>query len=487
MENWYAEEVISLNSIFIFGGTSEGREISDYLCKLNVEHRLFVATEYGEEVLGLHNARKVAVGRLGVEELKALFYRERPRYIIDATHPYAVDITTNIKKALIASDLLSSYVRVDRNINDGLHNSNIYSENIIYVDSTNSAIEYLEGRDGNILLTTGAKSLLQFCSNADLFERIYARILPGLESLELAKEAGLTGKKIIAMEGPFSAALNEALIREYAIKYLVTKESGNRGGYYEKLEACDITGIEAVVIKKQAEDNGIGVEECKAKLKEYAEEQLEKCGLHKVNGRFTIVGIGVGNTDLITELGLHNIREADIIIAAKRMLEYGKSINENAQFYEEYLPDKVLEICKNNSGKNISILVSGDTGFYSGAVAIKDKLLNEGYEVKLIPGISSISYFASLLGISYSDTSIVSMHGRECDIETILNENRTAFAIVSGYEDVCRIYAALEDKNTVRKMYVGYNLGAIDEKVFEIPNDRIESIPNAGLYVVCVE
>ena len=126
-------------------------------------------------------------------------------------------------------------------------------------NSNNEAIEYLLKTDGNILLTTGSKEISQF---AKLCDRIFARVLPSVDSINACISAGVASKNIIAMQGPFSRNLNEAIIKELHCKYLVTKVSGKSGGFDEKIEACENTGCIPVIILPQSEDVGISLDEC---------------------------------------------------------------------------------------------------------------------------------------------------------------------------------------------------------------------------------
>ena len=81
-----------------------------------------------------------------------------------------------------------------------------------------------------------------------------ARVLPGLESVQLCYDAGLTGKQIIAMQGPFSEQMNRTIIGEYGISALVMKESGKTGGADEKLRAAKAAGISCYVIRRPVEN-----------------------------------------------------------------------------------------------------------------------------------------------------------------------------------------------------------------------------------------
>ena len=108
------------------------------------------------------------------------------------------------------------------------------------------AAQLLQFREGNVLLAIGAKGVSAF-SGLDP-ERLYPRVLPVEESLSACRRAGIPTKNIIAMHGPFSQKLNEAILEQYRIRWMVTKDGGSAGGFGEKVSAAQNTGVSLVVI-----------------------------------------------------------------------------------------------------------------------------------------------------------------------------------------------------------------------------------------------
>ena len=86
----------------------------------------------------------------------------------------------------------------------------------------------LEQTKGNILLTTGSKELSVYASSEKIKNRLYVRVLPGLESLHICMEQGISGKQIIALQGPFSEEMNTAILHQYQIQCMVTKKRQSR-------------------------------------------------------------------------------------------------------------------------------------------------------------------------------------------------------------------------------------------------------------------
>ena len=113
------------------------------------------------------------------------------------------------------------------------------------------AAEYLAGQDGNVLLATGAKELSAFASLDPA--RLYPRVLPTPEGIAACEAAHIPHRNIIAMQGPFSLALNVALMEQFHIQYLVTKDGGAAGGFAEKVQAAAKTGAQLVVLRRPPE------------------------------------------------------------------------------------------------------------------------------------------------------------------------------------------------------------------------------------------
>ena len=229
--------------IVIFGGTTEGRELSGLLANRGAEIVVSVATDYGREEQGIQDGVTVVAGRRGRAEMSELLYGAA--LCVDATHPYAVEASRNIRDA--CRDTRTPYRRLSRE-------ASAVDANAVTVPDAAGAAAYLETTAGNVLLTTGAKELRPY-SVLDP-SRLYARILPTHEGLSACEAAGIPRRNVVAMRGPFSRELNEALIRQYRIAYLVTKDGGSVGGFPEKADAARNTGAVLVVIRRPADCGG---------------------------------------------------------------------------------------------------------------------------------------------------------------------------------------------------------------------------------------
>ena len=188
-------------NVVVFSGTTEGRELSRQLAALGIEVTVSVATPLGQEEQGSTPGVTVRCGRLLPDEMAALL--GDAALCIDATHPYAVEATKNIKAAAEKAGV--EYLRL-------LRPASPLPENCLVFESAKQAAEALAAEEGNLLLATGAKELAQFAAIPP--ERLYPRVLPTLESIAACEAANIPHRNIIAMQGPFSQAMNAALLRE---------------------------------------------------------------------------------------------------------------------------------------------------------------------------------------------------------------------------------------------------------------------------------
>ena len=200
----------------VFSGTTEGRRFSKKLAELGVAVTVCVATPLGAEEQG---------------EMAGI-----------TGHPYAVDATRNIRAAAVQAGV--EYRRL-------LRAQSPLPPGCAVFETAAQAAEYLAGTEGNILLATGAKELAVFAGLEPA--RLYPRVLPTPEGIAACEAANVPHRNIIAMQGPFSLALNKALITQFQIRYLVTKDGGAAGGFAEKVQAAADTGAQLVVLRRPPE------------------------------------------------------------------------------------------------------------------------------------------------------------------------------------------------------------------------------------------
>lgn len=239
--------------ILLFGGTAEGRILAERLSALGAEVTVSVATQVGAEELAGAGGVRVLVGRLDRPGMEALL----PGFdlCVDATHPYAQLATAAIRAACESTG--TPRLRLLRPASP--------IEGAVCVPNCKAAAEFLADRPGNILLTTGSKELSAF-ERLDK-NRLYVRVLPTHDGIAACEGLGLPHSHILALQGPFSQKLNEAMLEQYQIRWLVTKDGGQVGGFGEKLAAARTTGAELVLVCRPP-DEGDGLEKILQQIKE---------------------------------------------------------------------------------------------------------------------------------------------------------------------------------------------------------------------------
>lgn len=507
--------------VVIFGGTSEGRMLSECLCRNKIAHTLCVATDYGEEVLEHSEYAHVLQGRLDTEQMTDLIRREQCFVVVDATHPYAVEVSKNIRKACERTKM--KYLRFLRD-----KESVIDVRSDVLVSSATEAAAYLDGQEGAIFLTTGSKELPAFTAGVHKTERLFVRVLPSAAVVASCRELGLEGKQICAMQGPFSEEMNRALLQQTKAAWLVTKDTGITGGFPEKVRAARSLGVRLVIIRRP-EESGLDYESVLQVLEAVLEQKIEdnelkgmkNVGLenkttepkvvmseaessnrkkHEADDTqvcaqkkrtISCIGIGMGTLDTLTHEAAETIRNADILFGAKRILESVEHmpdlLRDDQERVEEYRSAQIAEYLSTRPNlTRIVILMSGDVGFYSGARLVQDAFPDE--KIDYYCGISSVVYFASKVPTAWQDAKLLSAHGRSLNLLNCVQRYPKIIMIVSGVEDVRAICQELvEAEMTYVHVTVGTNLSYPEETVTSgTPEDFLQA-ETTGLHIMLLE
>ena len=244
--------------IWLIGGTSEGRALIKALANFNVELFVSVATNYGAELIERQDNLTILAERMDLEKMRAFLQEHKPACVIDATHPYATIVTATVQKACALEK--TKYLRLLRPVGE--------AGDYIIAKDFSEAVELLNNLEGNIFLTTGSKNLKDFTGVENYKERIALRVLPMESSLQSALELGYKPANIVCMQGPFSKELNVAILKKFNSKFMVTKDSGEVGGFFEKVTAAQEAGAKLVVIGRTTEEQGESYEEILKYLRE---------------------------------------------------------------------------------------------------------------------------------------------------------------------------------------------------------------------------
>ena len=215
--------------ILIFGGTTEGREIAEYCAEKGITAAVSVATVYGAELLPKSECIKKLVGRLDADGMKKLITELECKAVIDATHPYAEEVTKNIRTACSGTGVhCYRLIRSTEELSDCIKAGNM-----------DELVKILNSSDKKVLSTLGSKELPKLAEVRNFNERIWIRALPVEDVRKICIELGFCEDRLILEKGPFTVEQNVEHIRKSGAELLVTKESGAVGGFPEKLKAAD--------------------------------------------------------------------------------------------------------------------------------------------------------------------------------------------------------------------------------------------------------
>ena len=486
---------------------------------------------------------KVLRGRMDRYQMEEFIRNQGIHLVIDATHPHARLVSEEIQEACGRTG-----VRLERCLRaEGEQNK---ARDWVEVDSIQEAVSFLSSVSGVIFATTGSKELEALCQIPDYQKRVYARVLPTSNVLRKCEKLGITGSHLIAMQGPFSTEMNTLFLRQTKAEWLLTKDSGRAGGFQEKVEAARENGTRVVVIRRPEED-GISLEEAMEVLKKADEgnvgeregrggediereiasakrkkniegvdgENQRKSNVVELKTHLILAGIGMGQPSQMTGEVLRAIRESDALIGAGRMLESAEralqndlliskegkaenrqesaaAVEKETKCYKAYLPDDVIQIVsKHPEWKQAVILYSGDTGFFSGASRMAERLREAGYPFTVYPGTSCVSYLAARLGTHWEDAAIYSAHGRELSVDRVMKRlcdpeeaAKRAFILMGGKNGAGQFCERLTQAGYGNvQVTVGENLSYPEEQIRSGTAEEMKKLEFADLSLMLLE
>ena len=468
--------------VIIFAGTTEGRTISEYLASCKVPVTACVATEYGETLLTENEYLKVHAGRMDQEEIAAFIREKGAELVIDATHPYAAVVSENVAAACEREQV--DYVRLIRG------SSAESVDQAVLVGSVDEAVEYLKKTEGNILATTGSKELFKYTQIPGFEKRVFARVLSTGEVAAACEKLGFVGKNLICMQGPFSEALNIAMLHQFDCKYLVTKETGKAGGFEEKLHAAKAAGATLVLVGRPPEQKGYSYDEVLEMMRirfHLAAASVLEVQPTQAKRKVTLVGIGIGTPEGMTVEAAQVIEKADLLVGADRML--AAAADKHKPTFSAYEPRKIGDYLElHPEYQPIVVLLSGDIGFYSGAKRLYEELEQRDFEVDALCGISSVVYFCGKLRTAWEDVCLLSTHGRSANLVGAVKSHHKTFTLLGKGESVHVLCQELMEYGLAHvTVHIGIQLGYEDEKILSGTPEELLKQSIDGLCVALIE
>ena len=462
-----------MDKILLFAGTTEGRNLAEFLEKNQIPTEVCVATQYGETLLEEGKYLHVHAGRLDETEMEQQIQKQQITLVIDATHPYAVIVSQNIRRA--CSRTGTEYIRLARKETDASWKQEM--EDVTEVASVAEAAAFLAKKEGRIFAAAGSKELSAYQVIPDYQDRVVARVLSTPEAVSECAMLGFSGKNLICMQGPFTEDLNVAMLRQAQASWMVTKESGKAGGFLEKLRAAKKAGAKLVVIKRPGErSEEIEEDQKEENLYAICDEGQIRSLLGKRLGicpkrQLYLVGIGMGNEKNRTVEAEQICQSADLLIGARRMLQSVKT--EGKAVFESYKPDEIdAYLAEHPQYETAAVLLSGDIGFYSGAKKLYDAIERteglEQMEIYPVSGISSVVYFCGKLGVSWENVHLLSLHGRKQNLIDAVKYHEKVFVLCGEKDGIPKICCKLKEYGLGDvKVAVGTDLSYEQERIVQ--------------------
>ena len=445
-----------MRDVLVFSGTTEGRTLARWLASNGVMVHVRVATEYGATVMGDEDSIDVQVGSCGGAEGIASVIREGMfDTVVDATHPYASTVSKHIREGCAAAG--AECIRIARG-SSGLG----YSDDVTAVGSVAEAVDYLMTTEGSILAATGAKEIGEYARIPGYRERVVARVLSTASSVARCAEFGFEGRNLICGQGPFSEETNYAALMQTGAKYMVTKDSGTVGGFEEKVRAARRAGARIVLVRKP-DDDGVSYDEAVRMLSERLGIPMPEAEAPAAKPSVVLIGIGVGS-DGMTLRAAEKLRRADVVIGARRMLDSVDTAGKDT--VEEYRSERIVSFLEGSDYRRAAVLLSGDTGFYSGAKGILERMDRGRFDVEVECGTSSLSYLCARMGTVWQDAFLASAHGRRANLVSICSTHPKVFTLLTDGESVHAMCRELFDHGmNSLKVTVGQDFGMAGERV----------------------
>lgn len=212
-----------MERVLIFGNTKEARDTAATLRRRGRQIVFSVVSEYARSLLPL--GAMCHVGRLDHAEMLDFIRRVNPQRIVDATHPYAVLASQNIRQCADALDIPYERIRFD-------DLENAWRDAVEWADTHEALVAAILREKGNMLLSIDRDPLLPIPLNTDM-RRLYPRVSPTPEAVAQCLALGYPPENVIAMEGPFSRTLTMALFDEKSITSVVVRDATDNSSLHE--------------------------------------------------------------------------------------------------------------------------------------------------------------------------------------------------------------------------------------------------------------
>ena len=200
-----------------------------------------------------------------------------------------------------------------------------------------------------------------------------------------------------------------------------------------------------------------------------------------------ILGTGGGTCDSLTIQAREILAASQAFIGAPRLLAALPPEWEGERHPAAAAGD-ILARLQRLRCSQVAVVFSGDSGFYSGARRLLPLLREQGCDVEVFPGLSSVQLLSARLGRPWQDWRLVSAHGVDCDAVAEVMGGQPVFFLTGGALGPAALCAQLADAGlSALPVTVGENLSCPDEAVIHGTAGELAGRSFAPLSVLLAE
>ena len=435
-----------MSRVMLFAGLNECISLCEKLSKLDVIIDVYAENLEGnypeESNIYIHTGEK-----LTKDYIKAEYDKFEPDVVIDGVHIADVTIHEYIKEVVVSK----KYIKL-KEVKENL--------DVAYCKTMDDVITMVNRTRSNVYFTTGIKDIEKFANIVDSRKRVFLDLPKGNSYLRLAAANGVSLSRINDILDYTEEEL-VGIINDNSIKYIVASDDESLARLKMMYQASKDTNIIMVIVS--ASDGSLDVDEVVSRVK----------AIDAVKQVY-IIGVGVGNPKNMTIEACEAIDKCEVILGSEELIK-GIGID-NKELHYAYSASEIENFVSSHYYNRLAVVTQGDVCLLNGIAEFIKNL--KGYEVRIVQGVSSISYLAARLGIDW--TNCVAVDSRTDNVLKAVAENKGVFVFTDGdTNDVLNLLKNNGFENVAA--CVAERLSFDDEKittgyVYEVANGEYDSL-----------
>lgn len=205
-----------------------------------------------------------------------------------------------------------------------------------------------------------------------------------------------------------------------------------------------------------------------------------------LGGKLWGVGVGPGDPELLTLKAVRILREADTVVIpdsgkadktamqivaayleGKNLLYAAAPMVRDQAVLERAYTDNANQICALlDQGKQVAFITLGDPTIYSTYIYVHKKILDQGYDAEIVPGIPSFCAAAARLNMALCEGAeplliLPASHGQEALLDVCANK-----VFMKAGRSILDLQAQLRQRGQLEQASMVENCGMANERVY---------------------